>query len=140
MTCEHLLVFTCSETIADTAYDHSAEHADAFMPRMTWAGGCRNWYRTKSGRVVGTYPASGVVFNHLLQSPRWEDFDYEYLRRADSKPNRFSFMGQGMTAEQIAGTADLSPYLNQPLPATLPQLKKLAQMNGHAAEELGISA
>jgi hypothetical protein len=83
-------------------------------------GTCRNWYRTKSGRVIGTHPASGVVFNQLMQNPRWEDYDYEYIKREDSKSNRFSFLGKGMTTEQIAGTADLSPYLNDPLPSTLP--------------------
>lgn len=55
-----------------------------------------------------------------MQNPRWEDYDYEYLKREDSKSNRFSFLGKGMTTEQIAGTADLSPYLNDPLPSTLP--------------------
>lgn len=52
-------------------------------------------------------------------SCRWEDYDYDYLERPDSKPNRFSFLGRGMSEDQIAGTADLSPYLNDPVLATL---------------------
>jgi hypothetical protein len=35
-------------------------------------------------------------------------------------------MGQGMTTEQIAGTADLSPYLNEPISALLPKVTQAA--------------
>lgn len=55
---------------------------------------------------------------------RWEDYDYDYHHLKGSKQNRFSFMGKGMTTEQIAGEADLSPYLNQPISADLPALLK----------------
>lgn len=32
-----------------------------------------------------------------MKRPRWEDYDYEYLQFPDSKVNRFSFMGNGLT-------------------------------------------
>lgn len=92
-----------------SAIEEFAEHADAIMLRTTWSGTCRNWYRTRSGRVVGTWPGSGLIFQRLMKNPRWEDYEYEHVKFPDSKLNRFSFIGNGYTHDY--GT-DMAPYLN----------------------------
>lgn len=52
-----------------------------------------------------------------LRSHRWEDYDYEYLHRADSKVNRFSFLGNGYTVamgesevHRASADTDWRPY------------------------------
>lgn len=44
-----------------------------------------------------------------MKNPRWEDYEYEYIKFPDSKLNRFSFIGNGYTHDY--GT-DMAPYLN----------------------------
>jgi hypothetical protein len=59
-----------------TIRDYS-EHIKEFMPRTSWSKPCGSWYKsaTKDGPVVALHPGSQSHFFHMLERPRWEDFE-----------------------------------------------------------------
>jgi hypothetical protein len=60
------------------------------------------------GKVWGPWCGSSIQFLELMSSPRWEDFDIEYLTH-----NRFQYMGSGKSLKEDSG-GDLAYYLTQP--------------------------
>jgi len=73
-----------------------------------WTTGCRSWYNqgNPGGKVTAQYPGSLVHWRKLLENPRYEDFELSYRSK-----NRFQFMGNGFTLEEVDGR-DLSWYLD----------------------------
>lgn len=67
------------------------QHADLFLQRTAWTSPCRSWF--KQGKIDGqaaVYPGSRLHFLHLLERPRYEDYEIEYWDE-----NRYAFMGNG---------------------------------------------
>lgn len=87
------------------------QHADLFLKRTAWTSSCRSWF--KQGRNGGSeeggqavlYPGSRLHFLHLLERPRYEDYEFE---RWDE--NRFAFLGNGFDAREFDGR-DITGYL-----------------------------
>ncbi|KAF9876803.1 hypothetical protein CkaCkLH20_05649 [Colletotrichum karsti] len=74
---------------------------------LVWTGSCNSWYKDrKSGRVVAVWPGSSIHFMEMIESPRWEDFNIEYIHS-----NPFSFMGNGISQREAQGQ-DLTFYLD----------------------------
>ncbi|MCY1363617.1 4-hydroxyacetophenone monooxygenase [compost metagenome] len=51
--------------------------------KFSWSGGCHNWYRTASGKVVNNWPARTRVYFELLA--RDDDANYEIASVASSR-------------------------------------------------------
>ncbi|KAL2797340.1 hypothetical protein BJX66DRAFT_348949 [Aspergillus keveii] len=85
------------------------EHVHEWLKRTVWTGGCRSWYNQgrQDGKVTAQYPGSLVHWRKILEHPRYEDFEITYRSR-----NRFQFMGNGFTKEEVDGE-DLSWYLDR---------------------------
>lgn len=87
------------------------QHADLFLQRTAWTSPCRSWFkqgRNGSGGEGGqavVYPGSRLHFLHLLERPRYEDFE---IRRWDG--NRFAFLGNGFDTREFDGR-DITGYL-----------------------------
>lgn len=82
------------------------QHADLFLQRTAWTSPCSSWF--KQGKVDGqavVYPGSRLSFMHLLDRPRYEDFDIEYWEE-----NRFAFLGNGFDTREFDGR-DITNYL-----------------------------
>lgn len=97
------------------------------MKDMVWTSTCSSWYaslrfsqpiislmgslRYKNGKVDGKvwgpWPGSSVQFMEVMKTPRWEDYDIEYIRG-----NRFAFFGNGTTSREATG-GDVSWYLSE---------------------------
>ncbi|KAK1761804.1 hypothetical protein QBC33DRAFT_582134 [Phialemonium atrogriseum] len=92
------------------AVDDFQEHKDALMKDLVWTSGCRSWYKNGKvdGKVWGPWCGSSIQFLELMSTPRWEDYDIEYLTG-----NRFQFLGAGKTEREESG-GDLAYYLQQP--------------------------
>ncbi|OQV06871.1 hypothetical protein CLAIMM_11386 [Cladophialophora immunda] len=89
------------------AVEEFREHAELFLQRTAWASGCSSWF--KQGRVDGPltmFPGSRLVYLDLLATPRFEDYQIEYLNPL----NRFAFLGNGFSQREFDGR-DLSYYL-----------------------------
>lgn len=39
-----------------------------------WAAGCRSWYKTESGKIIGIYPGFSFQYARQLRRPRFEDY------------------------------------------------------------------
>lgn len=67
------------------------QHADLFLKRTAWTSPCRSWFKQgKQDGQAAIYPGSRLSFLHLLERPRYEDFDIEY-----HDDNMFAFLGNG---------------------------------------------
>ena len=80
-----------------------AEHVAAFMPRTAWSGVCRSWF--KDGRVDGPvtalHPGGRVHWFHMLEEPRYEDYEWQHVRA-----NRFAYLGNGFSTKEAEGLDD----------------------------------
>ncbi|KAL1656118.1 hypothetical protein SLS61_001190 [Didymella pomorum] len=82
------------------------QHADLFLQRTAWTSPCRSWF--KQGRTDGQaaiWPGSRLHFLKMLESPRYEDFEYEYWNG-----NMFAFLGNGFEMREEDGR-DITNYL-----------------------------
>lgn len=98
-----------SATIKSEAIDDYNMYTQEFHRQKTvWAGGCRSWYKSRGssdGPVTAMYAGSVLHYKEILEGFRTEDFDIEY-----KSPNRFRFMGNGMTIRETTG-GDLAYYV-----------------------------
>ncbi|KAJ4991813.1 steroid monooxygenase [Stagonosporopsis vannaccii] len=93
-----------------SAVDDFQEYKDAIMNDMVWTSNCRSWYKKGKvdGEVWGPWPGSALHYRQLVEEPRWEDYEIEYLH-----PNRFHFLGNGRTEPEMTG-GDVTYYLTEP--------------------------
>ncbi|KAJ9646718.1 hypothetical protein H2204_000410 [Knufia peltigerae] len=91
------------------AVDDFQAHKDSLMNDMVWTGPCASWYKLgkRDGKVFGPWPGSSIHFIEAMSRPRWEDYDYEYI-----KDNRFNYFGRGMTIRE-SKHGDLAYYLRE---------------------------
>lgn len=75
------------------------QHADLYLKRTAWSGPCSSWFKNGiSSRKPLCWPGSRVHYLTMLQRPRFEDFDIEYLSQ-----NRFNFLGNGFDTRESDG-------------------------------------
>ncbi|EXJ91716.1 hypothetical protein A1O3_00266 [Capronia epimyces CBS 606.96] len=80
-------------------------HADRYLKRTVWSGPCSSWFKAGSvSRKPVCWPGSRIHYLSMLQTPRYEDFDLEYL-----SGSRFNFLGNGFHAREYDGR-DLTWY------------------------------
>lgn len=94
-----------------------SRHVDAYFKNTVFMDDCKSWYR-KGDKVTGLWPGSALHCMEALRSPRWEDFEYEYLSESDSEENQLAWLGNGWTLNQLENR-DLAWYfqpgfLNKP--------------------------
>ncbi|KAF4999873.1 hypothetical protein FDECE_11372 [Fusarium decemcellulare] len=63
---------------------------------LVWTGSCNSWYKDRqTGRVIAVWPGSSIHFMEMIENPRWEDFDIDYLHRETT--------GQDLTFYDMVG-------------------------------------
>ncbi|EXJ65479.1 hypothetical protein A1O7_01820 [Cladophialophora yegresii CBS 114405] len=83
------------------------EHAMTFHHRTAWTEPCRSWF--KQGRVEANpvvWPGSRLHYLEVISTPRFEDFDIEYI-----SGNRWGWLGNGFVLIEFGG--DITYYLNE---------------------------
>ncbi|ROT37421.1 phenylacetone monooxygenase [Sodiomyces alkalinus F11] len=93
---------------AQAAVDDYAAHVAAFMPRTAFSGACRSWYKQgtlgSKAPVIGLHPGSRMHFITMLWRFRGEDWEYTRVGEEQGirgKANRFAYLGNGFTAEEM---------------------------------------
>ncbi|RMZ72463.1 sterigmatocystin biosynthesis monooxygenase stcW [Pyrenophora seminiperda CCB06] len=82
-------------------------YSDAYFARTVFTDNCRSWFRQGgrgevSDNVTGLWPGSSLHCQEAVRSPRWEDYEYEYLpEKNGAKPNQLAFLGRGIVAAQM---------------------------------------
>ncbi|KAI1081666.1 hypothetical protein F5B20DRAFT_534885 [Whalleya microplaca] len=96
--------------VSKAATDDFGEHIQTFMPRTAWSTHCRSWFKNGQidGPVVAIHPGSRVHWFHMLEEPRYEDYEWQGL-----KHNRFSYLGNGFSVREGSGR-DSTYYFDNP--------------------------
>lgn len=50
------------------------EELQKILQASVWAAGCRSWYKTESGKIIGIYPGFSFQYISRLRRPRFEDY------------------------------------------------------------------
>lgn len=95
------------------------QYVDTYFAGTVYAEECRSWYkkdgRGRSGsKVTGLWPGSTLHCIEALRSPRWEDWEYEYLpEEGGSESNLMGWLGNGWGLRQLdnPGKTELSFYI-----------------------------
>jgi hypothetical protein len=85
-------------------------HVPKFLTRTAWATNCRSWFKngTIDGPIVALHPGSRIHWFHMLDDPRYEDFDFTYFTE-----NRFQYLGNGFSTKE-APENDIAWYFDDP--------------------------
>ncbi|KUJ09071.1 putative flavin-binding monooxygenase [Mollisia scopiformis] len=93
-------------------------YCEAYFPRTVLSENCSSWFNggIKGGRVIASWPGSGLHANVVRREPRWEDWEYTYR---SSSENRFAYFGNGWTQKDVEvsqeglekSQVDMTPYL-----------------------------
>ncbi|KAL2802339.1 dimethylaniline monooxygenase [Aspergillus granulosus] len=93
-----------------SAVEDFAEHAEAYLPRTTWADSCNSWYKmgTRDAKKLVMWPGSRLSYFEVLHHPMLQDYEIEYWSK-----NRWGYMGNGFVDWEFNGTKDLTWYLDE---------------------------
>jgi hypothetical protein len=75
-------------------------HVTEYMKRTAWSTPCRSWFKNSkiNGPVVALHPGSRIHWFHMLDEPRYEDFEFTYETK-----NRFQYLGNGFSSRESDG-------------------------------------
>lgn len=79
------------------------------MPRTAWSAPGASWFKggEKEGPVTALHPGSRLHWFHMLEEPRWEDFEWRRENR-----NRFAYLGNGFSTKE-ADDAEATAYFDR---------------------------
>lgn len=85
-------------------------HIAEFMKRTAWATPCRSWFKngTVDGPIVALHPGGRIHWFHMLESIRYEDWEYTYCTQ-----NRFQYLGNGFSTKEEEGKDNVW-YMDDP--------------------------
>ncbi|KAK7219476.1 hypothetical protein V2G26_007479 [Clonostachys chloroleuca] len=93
--------------VKQTIQDAFNNYVQEVHQGLVWTGACNSWYKDRlTGRVTAVWPGSSIHFMEMLQTPRWEDYELQYMNA-----NPFRFMGNGTSKREACGE-DLTFYLD----------------------------
>ncbi|CAP73334.1 uncharacterized protein PODANS_2_7220 [Podospora anserina S mat+] len=91
--------------------DSFNEHVQEWVKHTVWADECRSWYKNnETGRVNAIWPGSSLHYQQVIEQPRYEDFEFQYMDK-----NPWAHLGMGWTMQDRQGPkngADVAPHLS----------------------------
>lgn len=63
-----------SLVVKASAMNRYNEELQKMLQTSVWAAGCRSWYKTESGKIIGIYPGFSFQYIYRLRRPRFEDY------------------------------------------------------------------
>lgn len=87
------------------------QHTHTLMKRLVWSSACRSWFKNgkQHGPVTAIWPGSRLHYFEALKTPRYEDFEIAYRTK-----NRYQFMGNGYTEEEMKPDGNPVWYFDDP--------------------------
>lgn len=94
------------------ATDDFVTYCDAFFPRTTFSRKCSSWAngRRAGARIHGQWPGSASHLAVVRREPRWEDWEYTYVR----PENRFAYWGNGRSRRELDPEGNVTAHLKLP--------------------------
>ncbi|GME49208.1 putative flavin-binding monooxygenase protein [Neofusicoccum parvum] len=88
------------------------QYVDAYFEGTVFMDDCKSWYRNREDQITGLWPGSTMHCIEAMRSPRWEDWEYEYLGEGvdGEEVNRMAWLGDGWSVKQRE-MKDLAFYL-----------------------------
>jgi len=72
------------------------KHVDLYLQRIVWSGPCSSWFEAgQKGSKPVLWPRSHIHYFQVLQKPRFEDYEIEYL-----SGNTFNFPRDGFDVRE----------------------------------------
>lgn len=91
--------------IKRTVAEKFTQHSDLYLERTAWSGPCSSWFKAgDKARKPTLWPGSRLHYLTVLQQPRYEDFEIDYL-----SDNVFNYFGNGFHVREYDGH-DLTWY------------------------------
>ena len=88
-----------------SAAEQFTRHADLYVERTAWSGPCSSWFKGGDAkRKPVIWPGSRIHYLQMLQKPRFEDYEIEYL-----SGNAFNYLGDGFHVREFDGS-DITWY------------------------------
>ena len=56
------------------AMDRYNQKLQQTLGASVWAAGCRSWYKTESGKIIGIYPGFSFQYMRELKRPQFDDY------------------------------------------------------------------
>jgi hypothetical protein len=73
------------------------KHANLYLQRTVWSGPCSSWFEAgQKGSKPVLWLGSHIHYIQVLQKPRFEDYEIEYL-----SGNTFNFLGDGFDVCEV---------------------------------------
>lgn len=100
-------------TPSEKATNDFVAYSDAFFDTTVFRDGCSSWANggRPGARIHGHWPGSAAHVTIVRKEPRWEDWEYEYVR---GEKNRFAYLGLGWTKQEMQEGSDMTGYLRDP--------------------------
>lgn len=100
-----------SMTVKPARVHDFTRYVDSYFQGTVFMDDCKSWYRNRDNKITGLWPGSTMHCIEALRSPRWEDYEYEYLPEEDgSEQNQLGWLGNGWSVNQLE-ERDLAWYL-----------------------------
>ncbi|KXJ85358.1 hypothetical protein Micbo1qcDRAFT_223282 [Microdochium bolleyi] len=88
-----------SVNVKQAMQDAFNEYTQSVHQDLVWTGSCQSWYKDRAtGRVVAVWPGSSIHYMDMIETPRWEDYEIQYMHS-----NPFFFMGNGTSQREARG-------------------------------------
>jgi len=127
---EYIASIAPKQSVTDAFNDHCQE----WIRHTVWVEDCRSWYKNnETGRVNAVWPGSSLHYMEAIKTPRYEDYEIEYLGPA--KKNMWAFLGMG-TVRTLVEKGDPSPYLT--LDNIDPEWMKAMNMNADKVKDVKV--
>ena len=90
------------------AVEAFSNFCDQYFKDTVFSEKCSSWYKSgKEGRVTALWPGSSLHAIQVLESPRWEDFEYQYV-----DGNEFGWFGNGWSVRDRGDEMARTYYLD----------------------------
>ena len=92
-----------------SAVEDFSNFCDQYFKNTVFSDECSSWYKggKKTGRVSALWPGSSLHAIQVLDNPRWEDFEYEYV-----DGNGFGWFGNGWSERDHGNDMARTYYLD----------------------------
>ncbi|OQV09822.1 hypothetical protein CLAIMM_13905 [Cladophialophora immunda] len=105
-----------SMVVTERATNDFVRHVDEYFSKTVFTETCKSWFKRnkQNGRVTALWPGASIHTQKALETPRFEDFEYEYLDALGA--NTMAWLGNGTTVAQIGGQDTTAYLVDQDVP------------------------
>ena len=107
MQSEDIKAFDPKKEAVEDFFNHTHE----LMKRTAWSSACRSWFKNGKihGPAIAIWAGSRLHYFEALKEVRYEDYNITYRSN-----NRYQYLGNGYTAEELNPNGNPVWYFDDP--------------------------